>query len=239
MRRLRVMSYNVRDFLDDRRAAARVVRAVAPDVLCLQEVPRRLTTEVRLPRFALECGMRWGRGRFGTGGTAVLTAPGVVVASTPRGRLRTRFPDRTRGWAGVTVAPEGWGPHPSVTVVSVHLGLRAGERVRHAEHLVATLPQRSVVAGDLNEGPDGGARRVLADRWPSVLPDVPTFPAASPSVAIDAVLAAPGLVAAQQDPEARNERDALERMIAGDVAVASDHRPLWVDLVPVAVTDGR
>ncbi len=223
------MSYNVRDFLDDRRAAARVVRAVAPDVLCLQEVPRRLTTEVRLPRFARECGMRWGRGRFGTGGTAVLTAPGVTVIGSARGRLRTRFPDRTRGWAGVTVAPEGWAPGAAVTVVSVHLGLRAGERVRHAEHLVAALPARSVVAGDLNEGPGGDARAVLTRRWPAVLPEAPTFPAASPTVAIDALLATPDLVAAPGDPAGRATS---ERAIAADVAVASDHRPVWVDLVP-------
>jgi len=73
------MSYNVHDLLDDRAAAARVVRAVAPDVLCLQEVPRRLTTELRLPPFARDCRLVWRRGRLGTGGTAVLTAPRVVV----------------------------------------------------------------------------------------------------------------------------------------------------------------
>jgi len=230
------MSYNVRDFLDDRRAAARVVRAVAPDVLCLQEVPRRLTTEVRLPRFARECGMRWGGGRFGTGGTAVLTAPGLAVVSSSRGRLPTRFPDRTRGWAGVTVAPARWATEASVTVVSVHLGLRAAERVRHAQHLVATLPARSVVAGDLNEGSEGDARRVLTRRWPPVLPDVPTFPASAPSMAIDAVLAVPDLVAVPGDPGPPDGRDALERAIATDVAIASDHRPLWVDLVPRRVS---
>ena len=37
---LRVASYNVRDLKDDVDAAARVVRAIDPDVLCLQEVPR-------------------------------------------------------------------------------------------------------------------------------------------------------------------------------------------------------
>jgi endonuclease/exonuclease/phosphatase family metal-dependent hydrolase len=35
---LRVATYNTRDFLDDHRLAARIVRAVAPDILCLQEV---------------------------------------------------------------------------------------------------------------------------------------------------------------------------------------------------------
>ena len=43
---VRVASYNTRDFLDDHHLAARVVRAVDPDVLCLQEVPRRLFGEL-------------------------------------------------------------------------------------------------------------------------------------------------------------------------------------------------
>lgn len=37
---LRVATYNVRGLKDDRRALARVIRALRPDVLCLQEVPR-------------------------------------------------------------------------------------------------------------------------------------------------------------------------------------------------------
>src|SRR6476469_10697273 len=129
------MSYNVHDLLDDRAAAARVVRAVAPDVLCLQEVPRRLTTELRLPPFARDCGLPWRRGRLGTGGTAVLTAARVVVHGTSRGRLPVRFPDRTRGYAAATVSvPTGGPSRRAVTVVSVHLGaarLRAGEARGH------------------------------------------------------------------------------------------------------------
>ncbi|HET9633586.1 MAG TPA: endonuclease/exonuclease/phosphatase family protein [Terrabacter sp.] len=46
------MSWNLHDLQDDRAAAARAIRAVDPDVLCLQEVPRRLTTQLRVPPFA-------------------------------------------------------------------------------------------------------------------------------------------------------------------------------------------
>ena len=46
------MSWNLRDLQDDRAAVARVIRAVDPDVLCLQEVPRSLTTQLRVPPFA-------------------------------------------------------------------------------------------------------------------------------------------------------------------------------------------
>ena len=87
--------------------------AVGPDVLCLQEVPRRLTTELRLPPFARACRLLWNRGRLGTGGTAVLTAPRVVVHDVLRGRLRVRFPDRTRGYAAATVSLGGRRPRPA------------------------------------------------------------------------------------------------------------------------------
>jgi len=45
---LRVASYNLRDFKDDAQAAARVVRAINPDVLCLQEVPRHRLSAHRI-----------------------------------------------------------------------------------------------------------------------------------------------------------------------------------------------
>ena len=55
VRAVRVASYNTRDFLDDHHLAARIVRAVDPDVLCLQEVPRRLFGGWRVRRFARAC----------------------------------------------------------------------------------------------------------------------------------------------------------------------------------------
>lgn len=222
---LRVMTYNLHDLRDDRAAAARVVRAVDPDVLCLQEVPRRLTTELRLPPFARACGLRWGGRRLGTGGTAVLTGPRVVVHGSRRGRLPVRFPDRTRGYAVATVSLPGDGSETAasapVDVVSIHLGLRAPERVRHAATLLATLPARAVVAGDLNEGADGAAHRLVAARLPVVSSGEPTFPADRPTAVIDVVFASPGLARVTGAAVDVSERD---------LASGSDHRPVWVDL---------
>ncbi|MFD1054027.1 endonuclease/exonuclease/phosphatase family protein [Terrabacter terrigena] len=222
------MSYNLHDLRDDRAAAARVVRAVAPDVLCLQEVPRRLTTEVRLPRFARACGMAWGRGRAGTGGTAVLLGPRVVLVGRSRGRLPVRFPDRTRGYAAASVALPGTARARVVTVVSVHLGLRADERVRHATTLVQRYASGApgsadpvVVAGDLNEGSHGRAFAVLAAPLRLVSGDVATFPARTPTAALDVVFASPDLAATGSAPA---------EVDPGDLARGSDHRPVWVDL---------
>ncbi|MFM6851561.1 MAG: endonuclease/exonuclease/phosphatase family protein [Terrabacter sp.] len=225
---LRVMSYNVHDLRDDRAAAARVVRSVAPDILCLQEVPRRLTTEVRLPRFARACGLAWHRGRLRTGGTAVLVGPRVVLVGRSRGRLSVRFPDRTRGYAAATVTLPG-AARP-VTVVSVHLGLRADERVRHTaavlERFVVSGPSRPgahgvVVAGDLNEGSEGRAFAALAGRLRLVSGETATFPAGAPTAVLDVVFAGPDLTVVESAPADADERD---------LARGSDHRPVWVDL---------
>ena len=158
---LRVATYNVRDFLDDRAAAARVVRAIAPDVLCVQEVPRRATTEIRLPAFARDCGLYWSGGRLGSGGTAVLTALRTRVHAAYVRRLPVRFPDRSRGYAAADVSLPGLLP---VTVVSIHLGLREGERVTHARDVLDRVGARAVIAGDLNELSDGRAYLALLER---------------------------------------------------------------------------
>ena len=214
---LRVATYNVRDFLDDRAAAARVVRSIAPDVLCLQEVPRRLTTEFRLPAFARECGLFWSGGRLGSGGTAVLTALGTRVHAASTGRLRVRFPDRSRGYAAVAVSLPGAEP---LTVVSVHLGLRAAERAAHARDLAGHVGPRAVVAGDLNELADGAAYQAIADRWRRVSDDRPTYPAERPSRTLDVIFAGADL-----QPVSTGGPVDLD-----DAVAASDHLPVWVDL---------
>ena len=223
------MSYNVHDLRDDRAAAASVVRWVAPDVLCLQEVPRRHTTEVRLPRFARACGMAWGRGRLRTGGTAVLVGSRVVLVGRSRGRLPVRFPDRTRGYAAATVGLPGAAGRP-VTVVSVHLGLRAEERVRHTSAVLArhasegTSPSSAsdvVIAGDLNEGNDGRAFATLAARLRLVSGDAATYPSCAPTAALDVLFASGDLTVVGGPPT---------QVDAYDLIRGSDHRPVWVDL---------
>lgn len=219
---LRVMSYNVKDFTADPAAAARVVRALRPDVLCVQEVPRRLTTEFRLPSFARACDLYWAGGRLGTGGTAMLTALRVRVHGTSRRRLAVRFPDRTRGYAAVDVSLPGWLP---VTVLSVHLSLGAEERQRHVEAILSGLPERAVVAGDINEGADGLAHRRLAGRLVLASGTQPTFPADHPRSALDVIFASadlPTIPASEQD---------LANLDVEDLTAASDHRPVWIDVV--------
>jgi len=129
---LRVASYNVRDLKDDVDAAARVVRAIEPDVLCLQEVPRHPFSGHRVAELARRCGLMWSGGHRGSGGTTILTALRVDVRGARHEGLPVGRRQRERGYAVATVALPGGA---MLDVVSVHLSLDADERARHAGDL--------------------------------------------------------------------------------------------------------
>ena len=153
---IRIASYNTRDFLENPFAAARVVRAIDPDVLCLQEVPRRLFSSRRVATFARHCGMVWSGRHRGSGGTTIFTSPRVAVVESEHRRLRVARMQRTRGFALAQIAAPGCEP---IAVASVHLSLDARERAAHARVILRTIDVSSdvVLAGDLNEGESGEA----------------------------------------------------------------------------------
>ena len=64
----------------------RIVQAIRPDVLCLQEVPRRLFAAHRIHAFALACGMRW-PGHHRGSGAAILLGPRVRLTFSQHHRL--------------------------------------------------------------------------------------------------------------------------------------------------------
>ena len=220
MTRVRVATYNTRDFLDDRAAAARVVRALDPDILCLQEVPRRLFAATRVARFADLAGLRRVGPHRGSGGTTILTSPRVRLEDAHHASLRVRWPDRTRGYA---VASVGVGGGEPLTVVSVHLSLRAPERERHTARILRDVgtARRTVVCGDLNEDETGSAWQLIGEGLRLVSPPDPTYPSSAPRRRLDVIFATPDLVVLPPAPVTL-DRDELAR--------ASDHRPVWVDL---------
>ncbi len=144
---IRVASYNLCDLLDDRFAAARVIRAIDPDILCLQEVPRRLLASRSVAKFARECEMSWPGGHRGSGRTTIFTSARVEVATSSHHRLWVRPFARRRGYAVTTVALSG---QRSLVAVSVHLSLDAAERQRHAAYVLEALAWRP------DESPEDG-----------------------------------------------------------------------------------
>lgn len=219
MARLRIASYNTRDFLDDRAAAARIIRAIDPDVLCLQEVPRRLLAPQRVAAFAAECGLTWSGHHRGSGGTTIFTSLRVNVVESRHFRLRVALAQRTRGFAVARVAVPGREP---IAVASVHLSLKPAERAAHARQILRTIGATdAIVCGDLNEQADGAAWKLIATPLRLISPARPTYPAKAPRRLLDVIFASPGI---RELPPTEIALD------PGDVLAASDHRPVWVDI---------
>ncbi|TKK77261.1 endonuclease/exonuclease/phosphatase [Herbidospora galbida] len=211
---IRVATYNLHGLRDSRAALARVVRALAADVLCVQE--RGLGSAFsRLTGLDPACHAR-------LSGVAVLVRPGVRVLHAEHRRLRW-FPGlERRSIAVAVVEAEGL----RVAAASFHLDLHAGARLAHAVEIVRRVESVAgrfdavpVLAGDLNELPDAAAWRHLASRYAEG-GEGATFAGKR----IDAIFTGPGL-------------EALARGVAGagedDLAAASDHRPVVADLRPV------
>ncbi len=220
MTTVRVTSYNLRDFKDDLAAAVRVIRAIDPDILCLQEVPRRLFSTSRVASFAARCGMYWSGRHRGSGGTTIFTSLRVQASESRHYRLRVARLQRTRGYAVARVAPPGCEP---VVVASVHLSLDEVERQHHAAQVLTSVSGGLPVllAGDLNEGEQGRAWQLVASSLRLISPTAPTFPARSPRSLLDVVFGSPDLVVRpHQDVD----------LSVDDLVAASDHRPVWVDV---------
>lgn len=229
MATIRVASYNLKDFTLDRHAAARVIRAIDPDILCLQEVPRRLLATWRVSSFAAECRMYWSGRHRGSGGTTIFTSLRVQVTESRHHRLRVAALQRTRGYAVARVAPPG---HEPLVAASVHLSLDGAERERHAGQILEGVSGGGPVllAGDLNEGETGRAWQLFAAPLRLVSPTTPTYPAKAPRRLLDVIFASPDLVVRPHEPLDLPEED---------LVAASDHRPVWVDLDLVPQPEGE
>lgn len=209
--------------MDDRRSIARIARVIQeqdPDVVCLQEVHRRLPWSglsdqprllarhtglhvVFLPNF-----------RVGVGGYG-----NCVLSREPvQSRMLHLLPSRKeqRGAIAVDVPSNG----TTFTVICTHFGLDREERQAQAQRLdgigrAARYP--CLIAGDLNEGPEGAALRRLEEAgWRHAFPPVkPTFTSTAPRVRIDHVLMGTGV---------RCERGWVS------VSEASDHLPVGAEV---------
>lgn len=220
---LRVVAYNVRGFRAGVDRVAEAAGSLLPDVLLLQETGGRLA----LRRIARALGM-----------AAAADPPSPfrrrvrdAVLARPPWRIGVhrlhRFPGSARWYPRGALLARLLGPGAALWAASVHLGLRPGERRRHAQllrDLVLALDGAVVLGGDLNEGPEGpGAtllREALVDAWEVAgAGPGPTFPTRAPVARIDHVYVGAGVrVLRAEVPDARAFLE------------ASDHRPVVVDL---------
>lgn len=232
--RLRVATWNVHGFVgaDGRRDVDRCLEVMArldPDVLALQEADscRRDDAEggrpleraaARLQATAVPGPTMCSPGR--EFGNAVLSRPSV--ASTRRHRLEVGGSWEPRGVVDLTLDLAG-GP---LRLVATHLGLGRRERRRQLSALArlvaaaAAADSPTVVCGDFNSWlPFSAAPRCLT-RLVGPSPVARTFPARWPLLPLDRIFVAPSLAVGS----AGVFKDPLARL-------ASDHLPLWVDLL--------
>lgn len=236
---LRVLSYNVHRWGDDREALARVVRACAPDIALIQEAPTWWGTRRKREAMAASFGLRY---VGGAARNAILAADGLDVTSYRhwrvwrpfvRRRLRliaTQLPGGAIG--ALTTLPDG----RAVALVVCHLGLHIGGRLREFRQVVRGCESFGVpylLVGDLNEEPGGDLWAKIEEAGLTDNGTGPTFPARDPSRRIDAALTSPGLTA-KLIPLTE-----MEGLTQSDLVAASDHLPMPLRLAFLAVEEGE
>ncbi|MFH8578172.1 endonuclease/exonuclease/phosphatase family protein [Streptomyces zaomyceticus] len=195
---LRVLSYNVRSMRDDEDALARVIRACAPDIVFVQEAPRFFRWRKHAARLAAKSELLVLSGGATAAGPLLLCSLRATVERTEDVLLPLTPGLHRRGLATAVVRFAG----ARVGLVSCHLSLRKEERYAQAgmvlDRVAALGTPYTLVAGDLNERPEGPAFRRLAkelrDGW-EVSPwgGENTSTPADPHQRIDAILATPGV----------------------------------------------
>ncbi|NES29569.1 endonuclease [Micromonospora terminaliae] len=221
---LRVVSYNIHSQRDDTAALAEVVRAAEPDVVIVQEGPRRFRWRQKCASLADSFGLVVAAGGLPSLGNLLLTSLRVRVTATRCQRYPLTPGRHLRGAAYAECVVGG----TRFLLAGSHLSTDPAERPAQAaafkrELAAATLP---VVAGaDLNEGPDGTAWRTVAEGLTDAAvamdrADRLTYSCANPRRRIDALFVDPRISVVDYDvvdtPRTRQ---------------ASDHFPVLVDLL--------
>lgn len=232
-RLLRLMTYNVHSCRggDGRLKPDRilkVIRHAKPHVVALQELDGAADSQ----HFADELGMHHfyvearTKGTTGFGNALLSRYPGNVVRYGALPRLHTQTEARAAQWVCLEV------PFGKLDVVHTHLGLTDAERLLQVERLLSPdwlaepeAQRYSVLCGDLNARPGTPAyvrlRYRLHDAQHRKGRGTATFPAVFPVVRIDHVFLSDSLTARHVEVPAHTS-----------ARLASDHRPLLVDLVP-------
>ncbi|MFR9676711.1 endonuclease/exonuclease/phosphatase family protein [Streptomyces sp. TR06-5] len=241
---VRLLSYNVRSMRDDVGALTRVVRACAPDVVCVQEAPRFFRWRKYAARLARESGLVHVTGGATACGPLILASLRAHVEDT-EDVLLPRTPGlHRRGFATARLrfGPlRAGGPAARLGVLSCHLSLQTDERYAQAGLLLDRVRSMHrtaghiVAAGDLNERPGGRSFRLLTDTLQDGWSAAPwggehTSTADRPHQRIDAVLASGGVEVLGCGVPA-----GLPGVSEQDLRAATDHLPVLAALrVPPA-----
>ncbi len=227
---VRVLSYNIRhgtgmDGRVDLERTAAVIRALAPDVVLLQEVDSctartggvdqaALLAELsELPHYAFGRFMEYEGGAYGM---AILSATPVLE------QWNHELPGGTEPRSALAARIRPSSSRSELVFVGIHLYRNEAERFEQARRVIDIFGEETapvLLVGDFNSQPGDAVMRLLGGKWklPSKPPDDRrTWPADAPRVEIDHAMYRP-----EESIEAIAYRVIDER-------VASDHRPVFL-----------
>jgi endonuclease/exonuclease/phosphatase family metal-dependent hydrolase len=229
---MRIVTYNTRGSLgmDGLRITPRiaeVVRRVMPDVVCFQEIHRRLfrsggedqpdvlSSALGRP-FAFQSNLKIGLGGYGVG---------IAYRGDLHQRREHFLPSKKEQRGALELQLRNVADLSRVTVFCTHWGLEAEERREQATALAQSIllaPGPVVVCGDFNENAEGEALRAFLEA--SGLRDAdaernhPTFVSDKPTTRIDFIL---------------HSADLVVQNVEVIASLASDHLPVLVDFARV------
>lgn len=225
MTSVRILCYNVRSLRDDVDALVRVIRSVAPDVLIVQEAPRFLRWRSKCAALARRSGLVVVAGGRVTGANVVFSTLACDVLDV---REVAFSPYRNLHRRGAVMALLRKGD-ATFAVAGTHLDLIEVPRLTHLEELrhaaLGIVPPEApfVLAGDFNavlgSATWSKAAEFGADAWAeSGEGDGFTYPSRAAERRIDGVFVSRATVTR------------IATIDSPDVHIASDHRPIVVEL---------
>jgi endonuclease/exonuclease/phosphatase family metal-dependent hydrolase len=187
-------------------------------VLIVQEAPRRVRWRHRCAALADDVGMVVAAGGLPALGNLLLVSLRVKVHDAWCLRYPLTPGRHLRGAAFSRCSVRGG----AFTVSGSHLATDPAERPAQAavwKDALAAIEGPVIAAADLNEGPGGGAWRMVGDGLVSSAAGRPTYPATLPARLIDSLFVTPDITIERYDVV---ESDLARR--------ASDHLPVLADL---------
>jgi endonuclease/exonuclease/phosphatase family metal-dependent hydrolase len=227
---LRLMTYNIRSLRDDEDAVTRVIKAARPNIVLIQEAPRFLRWRSTAARIARRSGLVV----VGGGGTAAgnLLLSGLEVDRIAQQDVLLsrdrRLHQRATSMAVLSLAGHRF------AVAGTHLDLVEAARIRHVGELHAAVDAfvppdvPLIVGGDFNDDPGSVVWKLLETRGHDAWANSHSMNDGTGGITSSVTLPRRRIDGVFVDPRLPLLR--TEVINSADVQIASDHRPLLVQI---------
>jgi len=221
----RLLSYNIRhgqgmDNKMDIERIGKLIINVNPEVVGLQEVDSVIGRSGNIDIMKLLSDQT---GMYATFGYSILHGGGkygngILTREKPVSVRKITLPGADEARSALLVELDRY------IVVNTHLSLKNEERTESARIItdaVSDYNKAVILMGDLNTTPDSEPVEVLKRNWQILSnPETKTFPSGEPTVTLDYIMGYKG----------KGETYAKYNATVIDEKIASDHRPLFVDI---------